>query len=275
MSTRHSVTGVNDPMAVVTLLSDFGHEDTFVGQMKGVILSVCSDVTFVDLTHEVPPQDILTGAVHMGAACRWFPAGTIHVAVVDPGVGTDRRAIGVQSGDFVFLAPDNGLLSMVLKDSPATLAVELQRPESESGEISRTFHGRDVFAWAAGQLASGRSLEDVGEPFDHTELMRIDIPEPEIGDDEINGEILFIDHYGNAVTNVPAQALGTQSLDWSVRCREFRVARLSSTYADVDDGAPLAAISSMDTVELGVRNGSASARYHFERGAHVVLRRSG
>jgi S-adenosyl-L-methionine hydrolase (adenosine-forming) len=258
---------------VVTFLSDFGHTETFVGQMKGVVVSACPTVTLIDLTHEIPPQDILAGALHLGAATQWFPDDAIHVAVVDPGVGTERRATAVRTERGFFLAPDNGLLSFVIRNSRPVDAVDLQRPESEPGEISRTFHGRDVFAWAAGQLAAGASLNDLGTSFDPAELLLIDIPEPEIGVGTISGEVVFVDHYGNAVSNIPADELGNESLSWSVSSGEFAVERLVSTYAEVEVGAPLAAISSLDTIELGIRNGSAAARYDLKRGMPVVARR--
>jgi S-adenosyl-L-methionine hydrolase (adenosine-forming) len=261
-------------VSIVTFLSDFGLSDTFVGQMKAVVLSACESVQLVDLTHGIPGQDVLAGAIQLGAAYRWFPDETIHVAVVDPGVGTERRAIGVRAGGFTFLTPDNGLLSAVLLEVPATEAVELKRPESKPGEISRTFHGRDVFAWAAGELAAGRPLGELGVPFDVSDVEILDIPQPEINQESIFGEILFIDRWGNAVTNIPATALGDDSLSWSVKCVEFSVDKLSSTYAEVDELEPLAAISSMDTVELSVRNASAAKRYNLERGQSVAIRRS-
>jgi S-adenosyl-L-methionine hydrolase (adenosine-forming) len=259
---------------VVTFLSDFGLTDTFVGQMKAMVVSACPTASMIDLTHGIPAQDVLAGALQLGVAYRWFPEGTIHAAVVDPGVGTDRRAIGVRAGGYTFLAPDNGLLSAVLLASSATVAVELERPVSKPGEISRTFHGRDVFAWAAGQLAAGRELEELGTPFDVDELERLDIPQPVIDQKSISGEVLYIDHYGNAVTNIPANSLGDESLAWSVSCGEFHVDRLSSTYADVAEFEPLAAISSMDTIELGIRNGSAAERYNLERGLAVNAQRA-
>jgi S-adenosyl-L-methionine hydrolase (adenosine-forming) len=259
---------------VVTFLSDFGLTDTFVGQMKAMVVSVCPSASMIDLTHGIPAQDILAGAIQLGVAYHWFPEGTIHVAVVDPGVGTARRAIGVRAGGYTFLGPDNGIFSSVLLECPASEAVELARPDAQPGEISRTFHGRDVFAWAAGQLAVGRALDELGTPFDVSELETLTIPQPVISQETISGEILFIDHYGNAVTNIPATSLGDESIYWAVECEGFNVNQLSSTYADVHESGPLAAISSMDTIELGVRNGSAAEQYNLRRGSTVRLRRS-
>jgi S-adenosyl-L-methionine hydrolase (adenosine-forming) len=259
---------------IVTFLSDFGHQDTFVGQIKAVVVSACPDAIMIDLTHQVPPQDILSGAVHLRAAWHWFPRGTVHVAVVDPGVGTSRRAIGIEFLGHTFLGPDNGLFGGVLGSDVPNRVVELDHPSPASGEISRTFHGRDVFAAAAGQLAAGAHLTDLGSEFDPEEVLKIRIPEPVIADDSIVGEVLVIDHYGNAVTNIPVTALGVESLGWSAECGEFSVERLSSTYAEVDEGAPLAAVSSMDTVELGIRNGSAAARYDLSSGMPVYMKRS-
>lgn len=254
---------------IVTFLSDFGIQDTFVGQMKGVVLSNCRDVSLVDLTHSVPPQSIIIGAIHLAASWKWFPAGTIHVAVVDPGVGTQRRAIGIRYQDHFFIGPDNGLFGGVLGDDAPQEAVALAHSSSRENRVSRTFHGRDVFAVTAGRIAAGDSLSTLGLPFDPANLMKLSIPEPEISASHIAGEILLIDRYGNAVTNIAASALGQRSGTWSVRCGDFSVDRLSSTYADVDIGAPLAAISSMDTVELCVRNGSAESRYDLIQGMPV------
>jgi S-adenosyl-L-methionine hydrolase (adenosine-forming) len=262
------------PRPIVTFLSDFGFQDTFVGQMKAVVVSACPDAIMIDLTHQVPPQDVLAGAIHLRAAWHWFPNSTVHVAVVDPGVGTSRRAIGIEFQRHIFLGPDNGLFGGVLGSDLPNRTVELDHPVAASGEISRTFHGRDVFAAAAGQLAAGTDLSDLGSEFDPEELLKVRVPEPVIAGDFIVGEVLVVDRYGNAVTNIPATALRVESLGWSAKCGTFTVERLSSTYAEVDEGAPLAAVSSIDTVELGVRNGSAAERYHLRSGMPVYMQRS-
>lgn len=259
---------------LVTFLTDFGLEDTFVGQMKAMVLSECPDATLVDLTHAVPPQSVLTGAIHLRAAWRWFPQGTIHVVVVDPGVGTDRRAIGIRHKGHVFLGPDNGILAGAFGGELPGQAVNLDYHVDGAGEVSRTFHGRDVFARAAGKLAAGATLSSLGSEFDPAELLTLEIPQPDVTNTSISGEILYTDHWGNAVTNIPATTLGTNSREWSVRSGSFAVEEISSTYADVREGEPLAVISSMETVELAVRNGSAAARYDIGQGMSVEMTRN-
>ncbi len=259
---------------IVTFLTDFGLDDTFVGQMKAVVLSASPHASLVDLTHAVPPQSILTGAIHLRSAWHWFPEGTIHVVVVDPGVGTNRRAICIRHRGHVFLAPDNGILSGAFGDDTPETAVKLELSNVAEGEVSRTFHGRDVFARAAGRLASGATLASLGREFDPAEVMRLDVPKPMVSRLSISGEILYVDRWGNAVTNISAADLGTNSLEWSIRCGAFAVERICSTYADVPEGDPLAAVSSMDTVEMAIRNGSAAARYDLEQGMAVEMTRN-
>jgi S-adenosyl-L-methionine hydrolase (adenosine-forming) len=253
---------------VVTLLTDFGLDDTFVGQMKGVMLGLCPSLQLVDLTHSVPPQSVVTGAVHLRWAWCWFPEGTIHIAVVDPGVGSDRRAIAFRFRGHIFIGPDNGLLALLLGEQEPDQVVELS---TNGGGISNTFHGRDVFAVAAGRIAAGDSLLDLGHEVPATSLIRLEIPEPVVGRNSIEGEILLIDHYGNAMTNIRSSMTPDPIIRWNVQCGEFQVERISSTYADVQTGQPLALVSSMNTLEIAVRDGSAAARYDLTCGMQVRL----
>jgi S-adenosyl-L-methionine hydrolase (adenosine-forming) len=256
---------------VVTFLTDFGLEDTFVGQMKGVVLSRRPDATLVDLTHHVPPQSVIAGAYHLSASWRWFPAGTVHVAVVDPGVGSERRAIGVRFEDHTFLVPDNGLLSVALGPRAPDLAVGLYY---QSQAASSTFHGRDVFARAAGEIVAGASLQSLGRLVDANQLIRLDVPEPVLEAGAIYGVIVLIDHFGNAISNVTRDLLGDDPARWTVECGSFTAESLSTTYSDARVGDPVALVSSMDTVELAVRDGSAARRYDLERGMGIILRQS-
>ncbi|MEX2425531.1 MAG: SAM-dependent chlorinase/fluorinase [Thermomicrobiaceae bacterium] len=261
----------NNP--AVTFLTDFGLQDTFVGQMKGVALSHCPDAALVDLTHGVSPQSITEGAYHLAAAWHWFPEGTIHVCVVDPGVGTARRAIAVNVAGHLFLAPDNSLLSCVLRSQDVGAAVDLTPDGGEGTYVSRTFHGRDVFARAAGRLAQGAALSDLGPAIDPNDLKRFEPPEPRFETDQITGEIIMVDHWGNAITNISADQLGGPDANWSVKCGDLTIAELSSTYAAVERGNPVAVISSMDTVEIAVRDGAAASRYDLRSGMKVDLKK--
>src|SRR3954466_12535628 len=184
---------------VIALLSDFGSRDHYAGTMKGVILNICPDATLVDITHEVPPHDVLDGALELAAAARYFPAGTIFLAVVDPGVGSARRGIAVEAGDYRFVAPDNGVLTAVLHELPPKRIVELTERRYARPTVSRTFEGRDRFAPAAAWLAKGIQLSALGRTVSpHHQL---EIPQPEVGE-RLAGVVLLVDRFGNLVTNI-------------------------------------------------------------------------
>src|SRR4029078_180609 len=185
---------------VVALLTDFGTRDHYAGTMKGVVLRICPDATLVDITHDVPPHDVLAGALELAAAYRYFPVGTIFVAVVDPGVGSTRRGIAADSGEYRFVAPDNGVLTLVFDDhAPKRVVAHTERRYARP-TVSRTFEGRDRFAPAAAWLAKGV----VGAPLGRAAgpIIRLDIPQPRIGPDRIDGEVLRVDRFGNLITNI-------------------------------------------------------------------------
>src|SRR5213596_2585833 len=163
---------------VIALLTDFGARDHYAGTMKGVALGICPDATIVDMTHEIPPQDVMTGALELGASYKYFPAGTIFLAVVDPGVGSARRGIAADAGGYRFVAPDNGVLSLVFKEAAPTRLVELTERRYARPTLSRTFEGRDRFAPAAAWLAKGTLLPALGRPL--TDFHKIDIPQPTV-----------------------------------------------------------------------------------------------
>src|SRR3954451_10762927 len=185
---------------VIALLSDFGTRDHYAGTMKGVMIAICPDVTFVDITHEITPHDVMEGALQLAASCRYFPAGTIFLSVVDPGVGSSRRGIAVESGDYRFVAPDNGVLSAVLDEHAAKRVVELTERKYARPTVSRTFEGRDRFAPAAAWLAKGIDLAALGRSAGA--IHRLDVPQPQIAADQIDGQVLRIDRFGNLITNI-------------------------------------------------------------------------
>ena len=188
-------------MPVIALLTDFGTADHYVGAMKGVMLGICPGATFVDITHEIPPQDVLGGALQLGACWQYFPAGTVFLAVVDPGVGSARRAIAVEADGRRFVAPDNGLLTMVLRAPEGGQAhFEISNPRYAAPLVSRTFEGRDRFAPAAAWLAAGVELAALGAPL--SDWVRLDIPEPRDLGDRLEGEVLAVDRFGNLITNI-------------------------------------------------------------------------
>src|SRR5687767_6797222 len=185
---------------IIAFLTDFGTRDHYVGAMKGAALGICPDATLVDITHDVPPQDVLTGALELSAACPYFPAGTVFVAVVDPGVGTTRRGIAAQAGGFRFVAPDNGLLTVVLRDLGPATVVDLTNPRYGRDRVSRTFEGRDRFAPAAGWLAAGIELSSLGTPVH--ERIELKVPGSAVSGDRLWGEVLLVDRFGNLVTSI-------------------------------------------------------------------------
>ena len=248
---------------MITLLSDFGLNDTYVGQMKGAILAVSPSVTLVDLTHAVPPRDVFAGAFLLSTAVEPFPTGTTHVAVVDPGVGSARRAIALRSnrGD-VFVGPDNGLLwPAVVRLGGCALAIELSEPRFWRPSPSSTFHGRDLFGPVAGHLANGVALEHMGRPIHDPH--KLELPEPR----GLEGEVIHIDTYGNLITNLPAANLPE---NFEVLVGDHRVPR-ASHYAAVAEGALLALIGSSGVLEISARNASAAAITGAQRDTEVSV----
>lgn len=237
--------------------------------MHGVLLSVDPALRIVDLTHQVSPQDIIEGAFQLLTAVDAFPDGCVHVAVVDPGVGSARRGIVVQTTGRLFVAPDNGVLSYVLDDSIAAFEIS----ESHARPVlTFTFHGRDIFAPVAGRLAARQiAPEEVGPAIDPGSLVRFPMMLEE-GDGEVSGPIASIDHFGNCLTMIDAATLPARGEVIEVLCGRFHVGGLSRTYSDVSQGAPLALIGSYGAIELSVRDGDAARSYGLTRGDRVVVR---
>jgi len=258
---------------IVTLTTDFGTRDPWVGIMKGVILGTAPAARLVDLSHEIAAQNILEGALCLEAAARFFPRGTIHLAVVDPGVGSARRALAVRAGGQYYVGPDNGLLSLAFAQTPeAILAVELTTAEYRLSPLSRTFHGRDLFAPAAAHLASGIPLERLGPVI--TDPIRLALPATERERDLVRGEVLSIDRFGNLVTSLTEEDLGSlASSALLVEIGDVRLGSPVSAYADVSPGCLGAIVGSTGRLEIFAREGSAHARIGLGCGAPVVVRR--
>lgn len=255
--------GIAPMTGMITLTTDFGLEDEYVGVMKGVILSICPAATIVDVTHGIPPQNRIQAAYVINSAYRYFPAGTIHLAVVDPGVGTGRATTALRADGHVFLAPDNGVLSFLLQKQGA-FAVRLTRSEYFLKSVSTTFHGRDVFAPAAAHLAAGADLKSLGEPVDCGALKTLDLGLPRIGaDGRLSGTVVWADRFGNLTTSIDAASLDAYLRSKPVgskpviRIGTCRIAGLSSTYADAEPGRALALIGSRGYLEIAVNCGNA------------------
>ena len=259
---------------VIALLTDFGTEDHYVGTMKGVVLGLCPDVALVDINHAIAPQDIRAGALELAAAYRYFPAGTIFLAVIDPGVGSARRAIAAEAAGYRFVAPDNGLLTEVLRDSPPDRVIDVTSSRHALASVSRTFEGRDRFAPAAAWLANGTDLAELGTQI--TAWQTLAPREPAIRQHEIVGEVVRIDHFGNAITNVHRtvfEALAGEG-GISIAAGEHVTDQIVTTYADVAAGALCALFGSSNHLELAVNGGSAARRLRLACGAPITISRA-
>jgi S-adenosylmethionine hydrolase len=256
---------------LIALLTDFGLRDHYAGTMKGVALGVCPDITFVDISHDIAPHDVLGGALELAAAYRYFPHGTIFLAVVDPGVGSTRHGIAADTGDYRFVAPDNGVLSVVFDQVTPKRVVELSDRRYARPTISRTFEGRDRFAPAAAWLAKGINLTALGRPAGS--LVRLDVPWPRVTPEGIEGQVLRVDRFGNLITNIDDATLEKMSGAVGVTIGSRAIPRLVSTYADVSPGELCALVGSSERLEIAVNGGSAAEVLGVGRGALVRLRR--
>ena len=254
----------------ITLLTDFGSRDAYVGAMKGVLASLATGHPTVDLTHEIAPQDVMEGAFVLREAYAFYPLGTVHLAVVDPGVGTERRAIAMHANGHTFVGPDNGLFALVLGDDLPDEVVVLDRPEVwRVPNPSATFHGRDVFAPVAARLARGATLADVGTPIDAMKVLRW--PLPLLDRDGVRGRVVHLDRFGNAVTNIAVDELMRRRNGRKMACvAGGEILRgLRRTYSDVAPGEPLLLAGAGGMVEVAVRNGNAADLLGLERGSSV------
>jgi S-adenosylmethionine hydrolase len=258
---------------VIALLTDFGTSDHYAGTMKGVILGISPDVTLVDISHDVPPHDVMAGAFELAAAFKYFPGGTIFVAVVDPGVGSARRGLAVDTGDYRFVAPDNGVLTAVLKEAPPRKIVELTERRYARPTVSRTFEGRDRFAPAAAWLAKGIQLSALGRPV--TDIHRLDIPVPEVTSDAIRGVVLRVDRFGNLVTNIDRKTIErlAQGSPIAIAAGPHTIERLVATYAELPPDGVGALFGSTDHLELAALSASAAARLALGRGTAIAITR--
>jgi S-adenosyl-L-methionine hydrolase (adenosine-forming) len=258
---------------VIALLTDFGTRDHYAGTMKGVALGICPDATLVDITNDVPPHDVLAGALELAAAYRYFPPGTVFLTVVDPGVGSARRGIAAEVGDYRFVAPDNGVLTLVLDETPAKKVVELTERRYARPTVSRTFEGRDRFAPAAAWLAKGIDLGALGRPAGS--VQRLEIPRPEIAAASLDGEVLRVDRFGNLVTNIDRKLFDkfTHANGIEIFAATHLIGRVVATYAEAAPGEVCALFGSTDHLEIAVNAGSATDSLNLSRGAPVTIRK--
>lgn len=257
--------------AVITLTTDFGVDSPYVAAMKGVILSINPAANIVDVTHSVPPQDVRRGALVLDEATPWFPDGTIHVAVVDPGVGSSRRILLAQFGGQQYIAPDNGLLSRLALRGPASRMISLEAPEFWLPRVSATFHGRDIMAPAAARLSLGLPAERLGPPT--TDFVKLVWPEVVILPRTIKGSVESIDSFGNLITDITEQKLADVPRDERVRiaCDEHETLGIFRTYSDQPPATLMALIGSHGKLELAIVGDSAAAMLGIQAGTPVKV----
>ena len=253
---------------IVTLLSDFGLQDGYVASMKGVILYICPDARLVDISHLIAPQNVRSGAFVLYSSYEFFPHGTVHLAVVDPGVGTERGAIAIRTGSSFFVGPDNGLFSLVLKKETKWEARRLENPQLRRSPLSSTFHGRDLFAPAAAHLACGVSFETLGLGCDP---VCVQWSEPIIAKGKVIGEVIHIDRFGNAVTNVRGAVLEKQGPadKWRITAGKSEFNSIEQTYGRLKAGEALALTGSTGFVEIAVNQGNAASKLDLAPGTRV------
>jgi S-adenosylmethionine hydrolase len=259
--------------ALITLLSDFGTRDAYVGAMKGAILSLNPQVLPVDLTHSVPPQDIRAGALILASVAPYFPPQTVHLAVVDPGVGSGRRGLAAYCRGQFWVGPDNGLFHLIFQAADALSIVSLENPLYFRPQVSPTFHGRDIFAPVAAHLSLNVDLSRFGPQI--TDPVGLDLPEPRFGPATVRGEIIYVDQFGNLVSNVlVAELLAWQGeQDISLKAGPVVVRGLARTYSDVAPGEFLALAGSHGFLEIACTGDNAARRLNAGVGMPVEIHR--
>ncbi len=259
------------PPAIITLTTDFGAGSRYVAAMKGVILSINPKVQLVDLTHAVPHQDIRAGAIVLAETARWFPPDTIHVAVVDPGVGSGRRIVYARIGSQQFIAPDNGVLSRLALLEPPSKIVSIEEPRYWLQDVSHTFHGRDIMAPVAARLSMGLASDELGKPIDQL----IELPWPEVHQvpNLIEGEVIEVDSFGNLITNITREMLhGAPTNDAVVvKCEDHETLGIFATYSDQPPMTFMAHVGSTGRLELAIVDENAAAMLGVKVGAAVCV----
>lgn len=260
---------------LITLLTDFGTRDEYVACLKGVILGLNPEAHLIDLTHEIPPQDIQAGAFILAGAAPYFPAGTIHLAVVDPGVGTGRRALAARGRGQFWVGPDNGLFHLIFAGQGDFEIVSLENPAFFLPQVSATFRGRDIFAPVAAHLSLGVALAQLGPAL--CDPVRLPWPEAAVTAAALRGEIIHVDRFGNLVSNVAADVFHAwlKGGDFQLQVGHLTLTRLRRTYGEAAAGEMLALIGSHGYLEIACAGGSAAARLQAGPGLCLEIRRKG
>jgi len=255
---------------IITLTTDFGLQDYYVSAMKAVMLGIAPDVRFVDISHEIPSQDIMAGSWVLNNSAMLFPENSVHLVVVDPGVGTERNPVALRIGSQLFVGPDNGIFSL-LTEGKDFEAVRLSNKEFWSRTSSNTFHGRDIFAPVAAHLSRGVSLGELGEPVEELETYRWAVP---IADkDGIQGWVIHIDKFGNLVTNISGELIEEviQKKSFKIYVGNTILDEIVTTFGSVPEGEPAAYIGSSGMLEIGINKGNAEEMLSVQKGAQISL----
>lgn len=254
---------------MITLTTDFGSKDPWVAAMKGVLCSIAPDAPLTDLSHDIAPQNVLEGALFLAAAIPYFPAGTIHLVVVDPGVGTNRKPIVVQCAGQYIVCPDNGILTVLEQSHPVEAVHHIKNKKYRLPACSATFHGRDIFAPAAAHLARGKKMSSFGPAL--KEYAHITVPEATLdAENQLHGEVIHVDHFGNCITNI-REAMLDDHADYRVQVAAQTLSPIHRTYADVPPGTPLALFGSTGQLEIAASMSNAAENLDLHQGAPVTL----
>ncbi len=259
-------------MSIITLLTDFGIDDAYVGIIKGVILSVNPSAMIIDITHQIDPQDLIEAAYVIKSSYRYFPEGTVHVIVVDPGVGSDRAIVALEMMGHIFLAPDNGVLTLIMDEGRIDSIARVENSRYFLEPVSQTFHGRDIFAPVGAHISKGVDLKKLGSTLDRHDLVHLSIRKPSISDKgELVGTIVSVDRFGNCITNIDVNYLekfykpGSEKR-LEIMIGEHEIKGLSQSYDSVGLQHPLAIIGSLGYLEIALNYGSASRHFRAEKG---------
>ena len=262
-------------MPVITLLTDFGTEDEYAGLMKGAILSVNPAATIVDISHRIDRQDVVQAAFTIYSGYRYFPEGSVHLIVVDPGVGTDRDLLALNSQNHFFIAPDNGVLTLLLREKKLSSLNLITNSNYFRASVSRTFHGRDIIAPVGAHIANGLEVNKLGPAIDPQDIVYLDSLNARYTEKgKLKGEIIAIDHFGNLITNINLEQLADflrtrRPEEMRIKIRSNVIEGLSETYASGEPNRPMALIGSRGYLEIAINRGSAAQHLNVGRGENV------
>lgn len=261
-------------MSVISLLTDFGQKDNFVGVIKGVILSINPNAKIVDICHEVKPHDILTGAFLLKTSFKYFPKGSLHLVVIDPGVGSERKNLLVKTKDYFFIAPDNGVLSPALKDQPPLKIIEITNRNYFLKPTSDTFHGRDIFAPTAAYLSKGEDFSKFGKRI--KSIKELSLPKAKITSEGLIGEIIYIDRFGNLVSDIDKEMLDNFIKDkkFKIYIKDKIIDKLSRSYSEGAHQKLITLIDSFQHLEIAINSGSARDYLSVNKGTKIKVKRN-